>query len=212
MAYVLHFAPKHAVIWKRLAAAYSWTGRSHGRWQWNDIGAGPGSEVFGLLCGLPDLKETTFDVVAVDQEGAWRDVFEIARDIFIKRTGTEFDALYTNDIRNIHPRGQTIGSFCLSDAGRNGSIAGLLSGLGATSEIKECRFLDFPSYKAGTGTVYVNKAVSASGFACSYDHLPDMKLNLSDAINAEIADCPTVYCAAKVNAEPLANMHRIRLQ
>ena len=37
IAYVLHFAPKHAVIWRELAGTYEWRGKSGKRWLWNDV-------------------------------------------------------------------------------------------------------------------------------------------------------------------------------
>jgi len=73
--------------------------------------------------------------------------------------------------------------------------------------------MDFPSFRQKDGqSVYVNQAVSAQGFHCTYDHVPDMQLNLAKRINEEIAGCNPTYCAETISTEPLVNMHKVRLR
>ncbi|OJU62517.1 MAG: hypothetical protein BGO01_08555 [Armatimonadetes bacterium 55-13] len=212
VAYTLHFAPKHAVIWRCMAQRFTSSGEGED-WKLNAIGPGPGSELFGILCGLPDAENLNIDFVGLEREGAWRDLFEIAREEFILRTGLKIDGFLTNDPKNLEPEGQVIGSLVLSDAARHGELVKLAQDISGATSSGEGWFLDF-NYKVpmGNGTrEFLNQPLRRAGFATRDDPLKD-DLQLAKAIRDEMADCNHLYCTRPVKENLPLNFYKVRLR
>ncbi len=212
VAYTLHFAPKHAVIWRCIGQRLNFEDDG-ADWALNSIGTGPGSEVFGLVCALPPSSNIGVSVVGLERQDAWRDVFEIARDEYRLRTGTPLNALLTNTPTELAPDGQVIGSLVLSEAMKRGDVVKLIEGIRANTTSNETWFLDYnyPIQISENVKEFVDAPLKRAGFRCNFSGLKD-DLALSEAIRSEMDACDPLYCRRQIKDSQPLTLYTINLR
>lgn len=212
IAYTMHFAAKHAVVWRTLARKFSVEEDESVDWTLNSIGTGPGSEIFGMLCGLPGVEDLNVFFVGLERELAWRELFEIAREEFILRTGVDLTGFVTNDSANLRRNGQTIGSFVLSDAARRSEAGQLLQDIRDLTDGDEAWFLGFDIYPTGPGTTeFVNAPLKRAGFRANFTQLKAEK-EYPDAVRAEMDGCDPLFCKRQIKDQLPLTFYRVRLR
>lgn len=207
VAYTLSFAPKHALIWRELAK--QWT-LSSDRWRLNSIGPGPGSDIIGMLCGVPGADQVTVDIVGLEAEESWRQMLDFTRETFLDLTGMSFELLMTKDSDYLHPEGQIIGSLVLTDAARNGTLANLLSDICRCTAKSEMWFLDFPTFTCPqSGKSNIKEAIRKCGLDCRWSYVPDLNLGIKEVIAGQIDSCDPIYCKRTVSDEPKVSLFKV---
>jgi hypothetical protein len=210
VAYALHYAAKHAAIWRSIASIMKIEGQDE--FVLNSIGTGPGSEVFGMLCGMPGIEALQVRFVGLEREGAWRDLFEIARTEFAAKTGIILNGFLTNDPRNLEREGVTIGSFVLSDAARRSEVGTLLTAIREAVAVQEVYFLDFAVYTTSDGTSeFVTVPIQKAGFKVTVSSLNDDH-TISKAIRQEMDRCRPIYCRRPIRDNLPLKLYRVQLR
>lgn len=215
VAYTLHFAPKHAVIWRQLAASFTWDEEPAPGFEWkvNSIGTGPGSEVFGMLCGLPGPQDMTASVVGLEIADVWRDVFDIAIDEFNQRSTRTVTGFLTNDASNLHAEGDVVGSLVLSEEAKRGGIVKLIENVRDNTNAKTALFLDY-NYKIGPTEEtkrWLKDPIVEAGFPCWDERIKDAEA-LALILQAEADGCSPLYCARSFNHVQPFNFYRVKLR
>jgi hypothetical protein len=213
LAYTLNYAPKHAVIWRELVQNKKLVNSWAREWNLNSIGPGPGSDVFGILAGSNLQFGDTVTISGLEEEETWRDLFEIASKKYRKETGIQLEVFQTNKCSFLNPRGQVFGSFVLSDAARSRKLGKLLEELVGVTGDETAQFLDFPLFTEGPdGSAFLIDKIRALGFKCTRTPLPQMSLNLKEAISKEMSGCQPLYCQTSIKEEPKVDLLTVTLR
>lgn len=212
ISYGLHFAPKHAVIWRTIGRRMR-AAKDQVSWELNSIGTGPGSEIFGLLCGIPNVEKIKISFVGLDREVAWDPLFEIALEEFRSRTGVDIDGFLTNDPKNLLPGGQVIGSLVLSEAMKQGQAIDLMKGIRDVTTSTKAMFLDFnyaievsPNEKK-----FIDNVLRHGGFPTDPAKLRE-DLSLAEEIRLEMKNCSPLFCKRKINDKLPLTLFTVQLR
>ncbi|MFM9872278.1 MAG: hypothetical protein ACKVQS_02290 [Fimbriimonadaceae bacterium] len=214
IAYTLHYAPKHATVWRELAKSFSWKKAVPREWSLNSIGPGPGSDIFGMLSAIPKLDGVQISVFGLEEEEGWREIYEIARDKFIELSGRPFESIMTNNLVNLNRSGQIIGSFVLTDAARNNSAKLLLQGLSNFSNSPNAMFLDFSSYLCPvTGeSIYISNLINEVCRNCKWDYLPETHSSLGDALRQDVDSSSGLIGVVPKFEVPKCSLFKVKLK
>lgn len=130
LAYCLHLAPRHAVIWRHyVRKSESFLLEKS---KLNSIGTGPGSEVIGILAACEHHPGSIVEVVCLEREATWREMFECVVNEFNRRSSFELVATFTDDPDNLIPGAPVVGSCVLSELGRERRITSFYEVVGKT--------------------------------------------------------------------------------
>jgi hypothetical protein len=187
-AYCMHFAPKHAVIWRYLTRTLQ---SSYGdNVCLNFCGFGPASELIGVLEGCNLEDGASFDIAAFDSESGWNDIGTHIVETYSDKRGISIRCNYSSFADNLHPQTMMFGSFILSDMARSGQLGNIRSLVPSEKRPLQAQFLDFPMY-----TDKQNKRVLLSNtLNCAWMSLKNRGLNpLPDVIN-EYENCDSIRC------------------
>lgn len=206
VAYLMHYAPKHAVIWRQYAQGRKIA--ENGNIRLNSVGTGPGSEIIGWLEGTTWRAPGTLHLVCLEAEEGWREILEIVLDEYQTRAGRAINNLMTNTPANLMAQQRVIGSFVLSDLGRQDSLDSFVHGLAQHIGPARGLFLDAPAFRDAAGDSHlISQCV-----ACGYTHLPSDGFHCMQAINDEMDACDPIFCYHRIVSEPSLNVFRIRFE
>lgn len=205
LAYGFHFAPKHAVVWRRyLLSPMKSPLRTYKRF--NSIGTGPGSEIIGILEASLVPKDEKVEIVCLEREQEWREIFEAIMETYLDRSGRNVDWTYTNDPEHLMKGAPVVGSCVLSELGREKRISSFLEEMREQVGPVRARFLDFPSFPRETGTRYIEDAIPG----CSVIKIYERGWDLRGELNAEMDNLEPCYCKVQQTKEPGMRMHLFR--
>jgi hypothetical protein len=177
----------------------------------NSLGTGPGSEIFGMLCGTPGVPKPNVEFVGLEREEAWRDLFEIARDEFAARTDVLLDGFLTDEPTHMHDRGFTFGSFVLSDAARRAESASLVQSVRDTTSVDRAFFLDFSKYSTSPeSSDDAGNPLRRAGYRVDAKKMADPSISI--LIRREIAACNPIYCKRNIKSELFLTMYTVHLR
>src|ERR1700722_1171520 len=113
LAYMLYYAPKHAIMWREYItkAAYSFASPIH----INSIGTACGSEIIGLMEGLGETRPAESSWLCLDIEPRWAPLLHSARSLYAVRRNCVMNCKCVGAIADLRPRAFTIGSLVLSE-------------------------------------------------------------------------------------------------
>lgn len=205
LAYGLHFAPKHALIWRRyLNEMPNSSLRKCTRF--NSIGTGPGSEIIGILEASDVPNASEIEIVCLEREQEWREIFESVMSTYLLRSNLKVSWTYTDDPQHLLVGAPVVGSCVLSELGRERRITSFRKAIFKRVGGVRARFLDFPSFPRDDGTKYIEDIIPG----CKVIKLYEKDWNLMGELNAEMNACQPCHCRVPQIKEPGMRMHLFR--
>lgn len=213
LAYLLVFAPRHAIYWRHYCREKQFRGFSG--MTLNSVGTGPASEVVGFLEGATLLVEHdendkpvpfVVNLTACDTEVTWRPVQDAVAQEY-RRTGRVINPRWTNDVANLLPATVTLASYLLSDLARQNAIEACLSAMRDSVKPTLGIFLDTATFKREDKELYVSREIP-DGFDRKFDQIG---VGLKDIANKELDACATHEFKKPLDQDPALNAFFMRL-
>jgi hypothetical protein len=196
LAYMLYYAPKHAIMWREYIAnaAYSFASPMH----INSIGTACGSEIIGLMEGLGETRPAESNWLCLDIEPLWEPLLQAAKSLYEARRNCVMHCTSVGALADLRPQAFTIGSLVLSEIVKQKDhrqfrpdVAGII---GPATGL----FLDIAVCTMSDGSARYLSDFYPFGF----ESLRNKGWNMRATINAEISGCNPGWCLDKLSSEP----------
>jgi len=188
VAYALHYAPKHAVIWREYAHLFGHTANQN--LDLNLLGPGPGSELFGWLEGIDWANPGAVAIACIEKEKSWLEFLQCATAMYQETTGIAIKGTFSTDSSKMIKGAHLLGSFVLTDMGRSGELHTLGRLVASANRPLTATFLDAPAYTNKQGATCLVSTEPALGFTSLKGYGPDLRA----AILREMDACKPLCC------------------
>lgn len=200
LAYMFHYAPKHAIIWREYFRTRNRI--ATGSWSVNSLGPACGAEIIGIMEGLHWKNPGIATWNCFDTEPHWQPMIEAVECEYLERHGAKLKIKTVQNIEELRKHTFTIGSMILSEIIKQNdhrSFRPLMTRLIGPSE---GMFLDITRFRLDDGT----EDFVSNMFPFGYENLKQSNVFVKDVINAEMDDCNPCYCKYRLPLEPSMNM------
>lgn len=210
LAYMLYYAPKHAIMWREYVSRSAFVRPDPFRL--NSIGTACGSEIVGLLEGLGNPVPTRSDWWCFDTEPGWEPLLGAACALYETRRGCTLSCTCVPNLASLWPQGFTIGSLVLSEIvkqnGQRQFRQDVTDAIGPATgwflDITKCRLADGSEPYVSTFYPFGYESLRNKGW--------NLKAIINAEINAEINACTPGWCLEPLTFEPSMHMFLARFR
>jgi hypothetical protein len=198
IAYSLHYAPKHAYLWRRYARTV-WTPPTQASVILNSLGTGPASEIVGLADAYRGWGLNRLTAYCYDRLDAWCRLAQAVVARYSQTTGFEIELNWVSSIDSFCQGRHLVGSFVLSEVIRQQKIGSFLDCLASAVPGASSTFLE------PTGVTTLDRGpVRLLEYAgeCRCRYVSALGSNWSTEINDARSACSDVICGARLQKEP----------
>ncbi len=200
LAYMLYYAPKHAIIWREYVKRRAFVRPDP--LNMNSIGTACGSEIIGLLEGLGYPVPSQSAWRCIDIEPGWRSMLEAARSLYEIRRPCTLECNCVTNLTALWPSGFTIGSLVLSEIVKQNGHRHFRSDVTAAIGPAEGWFLDITRCRQADAS----EPYLSDFYPFGYESLRSTGWDLRAVINAEIEACTPQWCLDLLTSEPSMHM------
>ena len=200
LAYMLHYAPKHAIMWREYMRKKNTVASRN--LTVNSLGTGPGSELIGIMEGVRSGEDVTWSWFCHDSESGWLPLLSTVAEEYAKVTNVPFVVNLVDDVSGLSRGNLVIGSFLLSEIVKQPEYRKFQKVLKEAVGPTVGRFLDITKCRLEDGSEPFLSDVYRFGF----ENLKKSEVPLKEVINNEMATCGHSHCMYSLPYEPSINM------
>jgi len=221
IAYLLSFAPRHAVYWREfIRADIQQEADFDGYFEVDDnycafnvLGVGPGSEIVGLLSGIDHPGPLHAIVACRESEADWIPILEIVQSQLTRHGDLSFEFQFVATNRELYEDVEVLGSYVLSDLARQGCVQEFLKEVGTVVSPKPGFFLDTMQFNDGGAGAFIDRTLRESGlFRRIWSEELGKHLDLPRLLASEHASGGAIGCQCLPSKPPRVLAYKVRFR
>ncbi len=210
-SYSMHFAPRHAVIWRQWLRSVDKSSLFNAE-RLNSIGTGPGSELIGIAAASKLPPGSSIEVMCLERNEGWRELLDIVITDFNSQSPVKIKHTFTDKVERLFVGAPVIGSCVLSEFGRDKKIVSFLEQIANVVGNVRGRFLDFPQYPVDGKTPFIEDVINRYAPTCEIHKLKEETWGMQAAVADEQGSCTPLLISYRVSKPPGLRMHLFRFK